>query len=93
MELISLFALCWENWIIIYLIAGFLTDQEEYQEHLEMSRRYENYSSEKYKDDRFHLSNISFSGPVVLGIGGEVLSSFIKKNIKDSFHFPQDSWW
>ena len=61
-----------KNCIKDNFIAGFLTDQEEYREHLEMSRRYENYSSEKYKDDRFHLSNISFAGPVVLGIGGEV---------------------
>ena len=37
-----------------------------------MSRKYENYSSTKYKNDRFHLSNISFAGPVVLGIGGKI---------------------
>ena len=37
-----------------------------------MSRKYENYSSTKYKDDRFHLSNISFAGPVVLGVGGRL---------------------
>lgn len=76
---------------IAYFIAGFLTDQEEYREHLEMSRRYENYSSEKYKDDRFHLSNISFAGPVVLGIGGEVLCKFIRQTFKDSFFPSKDS--
>ena len=36
-----------------------------------MARKYENYTSIKYKDDRFHLNNISFAGPVVLGIGGK----------------------
>ena len=41
-----------------------------FQEHIELSRRFDNYTSTKYKDGRFHLSNISFSGPVVLGTGG-----------------------
>ena len=46
-------------------------DQQEYNDHLEMSRKYENYSSTKFKDDRFHLGTISFAGPVVLGVGGK----------------------
>ena len=33
--------------------------------------RFENYSSTKFKDDRFHLSQTSFAGPVVLGVGGK----------------------
>ena len=51
-------------------IIGYLTDQREFQEHVELSRKFDNYTSTKYKDGRFHLSNISFSGPVVLGTGG-----------------------
>ena len=57
---------------MFFFISGVLTDQKEYNEHLEMSRTYENYSSTKYKDDRLHLSNISFAGPVVLGIVGKI---------------------
>ena len=51
-------------------VIGYLSDQKEYKEHLEMSRKFDNYTSSKYKDGRLHLSNISFSGPVVLGTGG-----------------------
>ena len=54
-------------------IIGYLTDQREYLEHVELSRKFDNYTSTKYKDGRFHLSHISFSGPVVLGIGGFLL--------------------
>ena len=54
-------------------IIGYLTDQREYLEHVELSRKFDNYTSTKYKDGRFHLSNISFSGPVVLGTGGFLL--------------------
>ena len=54
-------------------IIGYLTDQREYMEHVELSRKFDNYTSTKYKDGRFHLSNISFSGPVVLGTGGFLL--------------------
>ena len=43
-------------------IIGYLTDQQEYLEHVELSRKFDNYTSTKYKDGRFHLSNISFSG-------------------------------
>jgi len=55
---------------IVLTIIGFITDQQEYREHVEMSRKFENYSSTKFKDDRFHLSQTSFAGPVVLGVGG-----------------------
>merc|ERR1719150_730950 len=55
---------------IILTIVGFIADQREYREHVEMSRKFENYSSTKFKDDRFHLSQTSFAGPVVLGVGG-----------------------
>ena len=54
-------------------IIGYLTDQREYLEHVELSRKFDNYTSTKYKDGHFHLSNISFSGPVVLGTGGFLL--------------------
>ena len=51
-------------------VIGYLSDQRDYKEHLEMSRKFENYTSTKFKEGRMHLSNISFSGPVVLGTGG-----------------------
>ena len=51
-------------------VIGYLSDQRDYREHLEMSRKLDNYTSSKFKDGRLHLSNISFSGPVVLGTGG-----------------------
>ena len=51
-------------------VIGYLADQRDYRDHVEMSRRFDNYTSSKFKDGRMHLSNISFSGPVVLGTGG-----------------------
>ena len=51
-------------------VIGYLSDQRDYKEHLEMSRKFDNYTSSKFKEGRMHLSNISFSGPVVLGTGG-----------------------
>ena len=51
-------------------VIGYLSDQREYKEHLEMSRKFDNYTSSKFKEGRLHLSNVSFSGPVVLGTGG-----------------------
>ena len=36
-------------------IIGYLTDQREYMEHVELSRKFDNYASTKYKDGRFQL--------------------------------------
>ena len=38
----------------------------------EMFSKNSSHTNPKYKDDRFHLNNLSFAGPVVLGIGGKV---------------------
>ena len=57
-----------------YLNLGFLKDQREFEETLRrnnMTLASTLYAPGQERLDRFQLNNMSFAGPVIMGIGGK----------------------
>ena len=56
------------------MIIGYLNDAREFEENLKknnMTMAAALYGPGQERLDRFHLNNMSFAGPVIMGIGGK----------------------
>lgn len=57
----------------IFSFSGYLKDQKEFEESLRksnMTMAATLYGPGQDRQDRFHLNDMSFAGPVIMGIGG-----------------------
>ena len=67
----------------IPFFAGYLDDQKAYEIRLRNSNISESlllYGPGLAREDSFNLNNLSFAGPVVMGVGGNYISEIDKKN-------------
>ena len=57
-----------------FLFSGYLKDQKEFEEQLRrtnMTMAATLYGPGQDRQDRFQLNDMSFAGPVIMGIGGK----------------------
>ncbi len=72
---------------IVMSILGFLDDQRKLEAKLNvtdnayMANNYLNYVPGLQTEDRFRLNNLSFAGPVIMGLGGETLILYASTSI------------
>ena len=68
--------------VLLNIFTGFLDDQREIEEKLmtlNLTRGQFMYAPGILREDRFRLNNLSFAGPVVMGVGGENIIYFMNK--------------
>ena len=61
-----------------FLLIGYLKDQKEFEESLRknnMTMAATLYGPGQDRQDRFQLNDMSFAGPVIMGIGGKYITN------------------